>query len=101
MHTGEGRLAPTAGSYSRADRTTIVVKDGRIVGLSKPDAGAESFQVVSADLVKPRYDTTAAKLYLKDAKGHKVVLPDGRFTSREGMTLIVRDGAIVKYGKSR
>ena len=98
--TDKRRLQPAAGAYRSSEGRTITVSDGRIVGLSDPVARLDRFQVVSVDEVAVRHAEQVPRLYLKDARGRVVVLPDGRYTSKDGMTLLVRAGTIVGYGKS-
>jgi len=98
--TDKRRLQPSAGAYRSSEGRTITVSDSRIVGLSDPVASLGRFQVVSVDEVAVRHAEQVPRLYLKDARGRVVVLPDGRYTSKDGMTLLVRAGTIVGYGKS-
>lgn len=98
--TDKRRLQPAAGAYRSSEGRTITVSDGRIVGLSDPVAKLGRFQVVSVDEVAVRHAEQVPRLYLKDARGRAVVLPDGRYTSKDGMTLLVRAGTIIGYGKS-
>lgn len=101
--TEKGELRPAAGVYRSADRTTITVKDGRIVAFSDPESGIDRFQVASVDQVAVRDLDVAApgQLFLRDARGRTLALPDGAYTSGEGLTLLIRHGTIVAYGTSR
>lgn len=100
LFTAAGKVRPAAGAYVSEDRKALTIKDGRIVSLSDPMTELGRFEVASIDPVFLRHASTS-RLYLKDARGRSLPLPDGRFTSREGMTLLIRDGVIVGYGKRR
>lgn len=94
-----GKIRPADGTYIGPDRKTIVAKDGRVVGLSSPETGL--VQVASAELYPPRHGTVTTRLLFKDSRGRQMSLPDGTFTTRDGMTLVVREAAIVAYGRTR
>ena len=94
-----GKMRPADGTYVGPDRKTIVAKDGRIVGLSNLETGL--FQVASAESYPPRQGTVSTRLLFKDSRGRQMSLPDGTFTTRDGMTLVVREAAIVAYGRTR
>lgn len=100
LFTARGKLHPAAGAYVSDDRKALLVKDGRIVSFSDPTSELGRFEVASIDQVMLRH-AAPARLVLKDARGRTVPLPDGRFTSREGMTMLIREGTIVGYGKRR
>lgn len=97
--TSSGKMRPADGTYVGTDRKTIVAKDGRIVGLSNTETGL--FQIASAESYPPQQGTVGTRLLFKDSRGRKMSLPDGTFTTRDGMRLVVREAAIVAYGRTR
>lgn len=100
LFTAVGKVRPATGAYVSDDRKALTIKDGRIVSLSDPKSEIGRFEVATMDQVFARH-ASPSRLYLKDARGRSMPLPDGRFTSREGMTLLIRDGVIVGYGMRR
>lgn len=99
--TQRGKLRPAAGTYRSQDRRILVVRDGRIIELSDPAAEDRRLRVASVDEVALRAPFAPKRLFLKDSRGQAVALPDGRFTSESGGTLVVRGGTIVAYGPGR
>lgn len=99
--TKERKLRPADGIYRTRDRKVLVVEDGRIVEFADPEAKVRRFKVANIDEMAPRIAEGPSGLFLQDARGRAVALPDGHFVSESETTLFVRDGMIVGYGGGR
>lgn len=100
LSTPEGAFRPVAGTYRSGDGSGLAVsKYGQIVALSDPET-ARRFLVAEIEKMSPRYDGPPQLLF-RDDRGRKSRLPGGRFVSADGVTIAVKDGAIVGYGRSR
>ncbi|MFW6083639.1 MAG: hypothetical protein ACODAA_00310 [Gemmatimonadota bacterium] len=101
LFTEAGKLHPAAGTYrSRDGKAVMVSKAGQIVELADREAETGRFQVATIEKVAVRMDAPP-RLVLRDDRGRKLALPDGRYLNQEEVTLAVRDGTIVGYGRSR
>lgn len=100
LTTGEKKVRPAAGTYRTDDRKALVIEDGRIVEFSDAESRLR-LSVVNVDEVAVRQTDAPSRLFVKDSRGRSAALPDGRFVSESGATLVVRDGMIVEYGGGR
>ena len=91
------KIRPASGTYVTKDRTTIEIRDGRIVALESPTSRTPTLKVASIDEVALRHADGRPVLWLKDSRGRGVALPDGTFRSSGGQVLVVKGGNVVAY----
>lgn len=95
----ESWITLPSGTYRSPDGASITVQDGEIRSMTGSSGRSAEFSVSKIDAVALRMQSP--KLVLLDARGRTTALPDGRFVSGDGTTLVVRDGAIVGFGTGR
>lgn len=103
LTTPLGRIRLADGIYRNRDRTSLVVRNGQILEVrdAKTETTASSFRVSQIEKVAVRHADSPDGLYLKDARGRTMALPDGRFTSESGLTMVVYKATVTAYGEGR
>lgn len=103
LSTPDGRIRLADGIYQNRDRVSLVVRNGQIVEVrdAKKETTTSSFRVSQIEKVVVRHADSPDGLYLKDTRGRTMALPDGRFTSASGLTMVVYKATVTAYGEGR
>lgn len=97
----DGRIRLADGIYQNRDRVSLVVRNGQIVEIRDAKETTSSFRVSQIEKVAVRHADSPDGLYLKDTRGRTMALPDGRFTSATGLTMVVYKATVTAYGEGR
>lgn len=103
LSTAAGKVRLADGIYRSKDRVSLVVKNAQIIEVrgAGTEGSSGGFRVSQIEKVAVRHFDSPAGIYLRDSRGRTMALPDGRFTSESGLTLVVTKSTVTAYGQGR